>query len=84
MSSFGTIPLSQIWAMLDVCLPGHTRTERVHNWLIRSGDRAYPRLPRNAHQKRTNPDVQIGHVRHLVRFFEIEDCARLQLEQLRH
>lgn len=70
--------------MLDVCLPGYTRKEREHNWLVRYADRSYPRLPRNAHAKRADNDVQVGHVRQLVRFFEIEACARAQLEQLRH
>jgi hypothetical protein len=70
--------------MLDVCLPGYARKQREHNWLVTHGTRAYPRLPRNAHSKRADPDVQIGHVRHLVRFFQIQECAEAQLEQLRH
>ncbi len=82
MSSFGTIPLSQIWAMLDVCLPGHTRRERTHNWLVCSGNRSYPNLPRNTHDKHANPDIQVGHVRSLARFFNIEACAKSQLPQL--
>jgi len=69
--------------MLDVCLPGYRRKERTHNWCISAGDRSYPRIPRDTHNKRHNPDIQIGHVRSLVRFFDIRECAESQLPQLR-
>ncbi|MBI5486271.1 MAG: hypothetical protein HY905_02945 [Deltaproteobacteria bacterium] len=83
MPSSGTVALLAIWAMLDACAPGHTRRQRVHNWLIRWGDRAYPRLPVGEHGRRQNPEIEVGHVKQMVRLFGIEECAKRFLERLR-
>lgn len=82
MSSFGTIPLDEIWAMLNACAPGHKRKERQHNWLITYQGRSFPRLPRGPHGKRHNPPIEIGHVKTMVRHLGIEECAKQHLAQL--
>lgn len=82
MSSSGTVSLKDIWAMLDACAPGHKRKARKHNWLITYGALAYPSLPLGPHGKRTDPDIQLGHVRNMVRMLKIEDCAATKIEGL--
>lgn len=69
--------------MLDECAPGHTRKERTHNWLITYGAAEFPSLPKGPHGRRTNPGIQIGHVRQMVRQLNIQDCAKRKLETLR-
>jgi len=83
MSSFGTVPLNDIWAMLDHCAPGHTRKQRQHNWAITWKGKTYPRLPLGPHGKRQNPGIQVGHVKNMARFFGILECAKGQLPQLK-
>jgi len=70
--------------MLDACAPGYERRERVHNWLVTYGQLSFPRLPRDTHNKRRDPDIQIGHVRQMVKLFGILDCAKKYIEQLGH
>ena len=69
--------------MLDRCAPGRTRKEREHNWVVMYRGRTYPRLPRGEHGARKNPEIQVGHVKQMVRHFEIEACAKSQIELLR-
>lgn len=83
MASSGTIPLQDIWAMLDDCAPGHQRKEREHNWLVTYKGVPFPRLPRGPHGTRQNPGIQVGHVRQMVRLFGIQDCAGGHIEALR-
>ncbi len=83
MSSSGTVPLSAIWAMLALCAPGYTKQQKNHNWIIRYKDRTYPRLPLGPHGKRVNPDIQIGHVKTMVRHLGIEECAKQHIAALR-
>lgn len=83
MPSSGTIPLNDIWAMLDACAPGYTKRQRQHNWLVMYNGKTFPRLPLGPHGARANPSIQIGHVRQMVRTLGIEECAKQHLEQLR-
>jgi hypothetical protein len=69
--------------MLDECAPGHTKKGREHNWFITWNGRSHWRLPRGEHGARKNPDIEIGHVKNLVRQLQIpEDCVAKQLPQL--
>lgn len=81
MGSNGTIPLKDIWRMLDMCAPEHRKKKTDHCWRIWFGEHT-TKLPLGEHGKRENPPTQIGHVRHLVRLFEIDECARGCLPQL--
>jgi len=82
MSSFGTITLKKIWKMLKECAPGYTKEERDHNWLVRYDGKSFHNLPKGPH-KRAKAEIEIGHVRQLVRLFEIEDCASTEIPALR-
>lgn len=73
-----------VWAMLDHCAPGHIRTAKKHNWIVRFRGKTYSRFPLGEHGARKDPDIQIGHVRNLARHLGIVDCAREQIEQLRY
>jgi hypothetical protein len=82
LGSSGTVRLSDLWAMLDVCLPGYTKKATDHHWRVTCGTRTFPALPLGEHGKRQNPPIQVGHARKLVRFFDIMTCARQHLEIL--
>ncbi len=68
--------------MLDSCAAGYTRRQTNHHWVIRYQGKVYPGFPLGEHGKRTNVNIQIGHVRHVARLFEIDDCAKRHLPQL--
>ena len=71
--------------MLDACAPGWVGVETTHNLCVRYKGKEYPRLPLGDHGKRArgNIEIEIGHVKHMVRKFEITDCAAAELPQLR-
>jgi hypothetical protein len=79
MGGGGVVKLSLVWAMLDHCIgaTNYTRRESAHHWRVtRTSDgRLFPRLPLGPHGKRTDPEIEKGHVRKMARFFLIEDCA---------
>lgn len=78
------IQLRKIFAMLEVCAPGHERTETKHHWAIRYRGTAYRRLPKGQHsrQRSLRGDVNSFHVKAMCRRLGILDCARRELEQL--
>jgi hypothetical protein len=81
MTSFGQIKLATVWKMLKKCAPGHARIELGHHWRIDFGDRSYPAFPLGKRRSKT-PEVQLGHVRKMVRHLGIEECAKAVLRQL--
>lgn len=84
MSSFGQIPLKEIWAMLDSCAPGYTRKLREHNYVVRFQDRSFPSLPLGPHGKRENPPIQMGKVKQMVRQLGLDpECVKRHLPQLK-
>lgn len=84
MSSFGQVPIKDIWAMLDRCAPGHTRKLREHNYVVYFGKESFPNLPVGKHGKRENPSIQVGHVRQMVRQLNLEvECVKRLLPQLK-
>lgn len=83
MSSFGTVPLQTIWAMLKDCAEGHVRFETDHHWRIDFGGRTYPSLPKGQHGTR-RPEIEIGHVKAMVNHLMIAAaCANRHIPQLR-
>lgn len=68
--------------MLDKCAPGYSRQQCLHNWQVSFNGRTYYRLPLGRHGKRDNPEIEIGHVKNMIRHFEIGDCAKRELPQL--
>ena len=85
MASQGTVLSGQVWAMLDECAPGHTRTLTKHNVRIAFRGETYYRFPAGPHGKKRGGNkyrVEIGHVKNLVRLFQIRECARNHFEKL--
>jgi hypothetical protein len=83
MSSSGRVSLSEIWAMLDECLPGNVRRATKHHWRITRGKDIYPTFPLGEHGARKNPEIQVGHIRKMARYFGILECAKEKIELLR-
>ena len=55
MTSSGTVPLKDIWSMLDNCAQGYTAREGKHRWIIEYKDKSYLGLPFGPHGRRVNP-----------------------------
>lgn len=75
MSSFGQVPLKEVFAMLDECAPGHALTETDHHYCVRFGDKVFPTLPKGQHGK-SNPGIQRGVLKKMARHLGILECAR--------
>ena len=83
MVSGGQVTLKEIRQMLDDCAPGAVIVGKLHrNWVLFRG-RTFRGLPLGKHGARKNPEIEVGHVRRLARFFEILDCAQRMLPALR-
>lgn len=69
--------LKEIWAMLDMCALGHSVKEKTHHYAVTYQGKTYATLPKGAHGKKEGvADIQIGHIRKMVRHLEIDpDCA---------
>ena len=77
MSSFSTVRFKDIRRMLDQCAPGAGIAKKKHRHWVRYGGKTYRGLPLGRHGKRENPEIEIGHVRQLIRHLGInEECAR--------
>lgn len=75
------VKLKDIFSMLDECAPGHHRRENQEYWLVTYNKKSYRGLPRGPHGRRVNPDIETGHVRALVRHFDISrDCVSKHLD----
>ena len=82
MVSSGTIKWKSIKKMLKDCAPGHKIAEGDHYYRITYKDRTYRSFPKGTHGK-SNPEIERGHVRKLVRFLKIKyDCAKKALPAL--
>jgi hypothetical protein len=81
MSSSGRIKLSKIRKMLAKCAPGYTEERKTHHLaFLWEGVSAH--LPRGGHGE-TNPEIEVGHVKHLVRLLGIDpDCVGKNLKQM--
>jgi hypothetical protein len=83
LSSFGLVELSAVFAMLDDCAKGHTRSLGDHKWVIRYKGITFPSLPKGQHEKRDG-EIKFGYVRRLVRALKIElECASRHFPALR-
>jgi hypothetical protein len=82
MTSYGQVSLKEIAQMLDDCAPGAVIVPKPHhNWIAWNG-KTYRALPRGKHGARRNPEIEIGHVRKMARFFEILPCAQRNIPAL--
>ena len=59
----------------------HQRTASQEYWTVKFGGRSYRRIPLGQHGRKQNVSVKSGHIRSLVRFFEINtDCVEKYLD----
>lgn len=81
MVSTGQVPFKSIRKMLDECAPGHKIKVKKHKtWVYFGKKKAF--LPKGPHGAKRSYSLEIGHIRNMVRQFEIEKCAKEQLPQL--
>ena len=85
MSSFGMVPLKEIFSMLKKCAPGHTVEKHKHYFWVSYKGAVYRSLPTGKHGKRKGrADIEVGHVRKMIRHLEIDlKCAKKHLPILR-
>ena len=75
MASKGTVPLKRVFEMLDHCAKGYKPKEKPHYWCILYNGKIYPNFPKGPHGGK-NPDIEIGHIKKMIRFLGIPlDCA---------
>jgi len=75
MSSFGPVPLKELWAMLAACADGHAVTPTTHHYRVDYNGKSYYRVPKGAHGAR-NPEIEAFHVRKVIRHLGIDPkCA---------
>jgi hypothetical protein len=60
---------ADIQRMLTDCAPGHTIRMSDHFRRIKFRGSIYPSLPKSK-------KIEIGHVRKMVRYFKIQECAK--------
>ena len=68
--------------MLGKCAPGYTVEDKTHLQWIRYKENNV-KIQKGPHGSKKKYAIQIGTVRHLVRKFEIAECAKKHLTQLR-
>lgn len=83
MSSFGRVPLNDVWAMLKVCAKGFKPIEKTHHWCVYYKDKTYPSLPKGEHGARKNPEIEVGHIKRMCRLFGVLGCAQGEIEALK-
>jgi len=65
--------------MLDDCTPGAVIESKPHkNWVL-WGDKIWWNLPLGKHGNRQNPEIEVGHVKRMMRHFGVLDCAKKHL-----
>lgn len=74
MSPLRLLTLKVIWEALDHCAPGYEARKSLHHWRVTYQGRTFPTLPLGKHGRRENPEIEVGHVRKMARFLDIEEC----------
>lgn len=83
MATKGTVRLNKIWEMLDECAPGYTSQTKEHYIWVTFNENTFRSLPKGRHGAK-NPEIQVGHIRAMIRFLGIDmECAQGELEVLR-
>lgn len=83
MTTRGLIAWKKISKMLKRCLGEWWYEDKTHKrWVYAEGRESSFKLPLGPHGSK-NPEIEIGHVRGMVRHFDIQECAEGELEQLR-
>ena len=78
MGSRGQVPVKSLYAMLEQCAPGFKTIPKDHStWVLYKGKTYFRGIPKYS-------EISIGHIRHMIRFLEIDmDCARKHLPVLK-
>ncbi len=69
--------------MLDKCAPDWRYEDKQHKRWIYYGDHEPFKFPMGPHGKQHRYDIEMGHVKSLVKHLGIQDCAKRELQQLR-
>lgn len=78
----GTVDLADVFAMLDACAEGHSRSVGDHYWRVTYAGLVYPTLPTGAKSDKRKM-ISALHVAKMVRALRVPaDCARKHLAQL--
>ena len=72
------VSLTDVWAMLEYCAPGHNKVRCLHHWRITYAGNTYPTLPTGT--KLSKGFVEAGHVRKMARRLGILECAKERLD----
>lgn len=72
MSSFGQVPIKDVWQMLEGCAPGHSVQEFTHSYCVRFNGLTYPTLPKKR-------QIDNGHIKKMARHLGILECAKKTL-----
>ena len=85
MSSFGVLSIGVVFEMLERCAPGFQAKMREHNYCLHWNDKTFPSLPLGDHGAKRSTgraEIKIGHVRKLIRIFDIKACAESVIPSL--
>ena len=84
MPGHGRIQVRKIFEMLDECAAGYTVIETRHHWRIHYRKQT-SWLPKGEHSRQgtLRSEIDIGKVKSIGRRFDILDCAKRTLAQLR-
>lgn len=61
--------------MLSHCAPGYEKKGQTHSWCVMYNGITFPTLPLGKHGRRENPEIEIFHVKKMIRDLEIMSCA---------
>jgi hypothetical protein len=64
-----SVSYSDVERMLKDCAPGFTVRMATHSRVVSFGNLVFRDLPKF-------PEIEIGHIRKMVRHFGIKDCAK--------
>jgi hypothetical protein len=75
MVSSGQISSRKILDILERCAPSHATKDTTHKRFVYF-DGKVAVLPLGPHGRRKKYDLELGHVKKLIRLFDIGDCVR--------
>ncbi len=80
MASRGLVRIKAIREMLGACAEGFDWKEKPHHHWVAYRGKTYRALPKGGHGRGEEGEIQIGHLKKMIRFLGIEeDCAKRYL-----
>jgi hypothetical protein len=78
----GPVSLKAVLAMLVECAEGHAIKRKLHHYWVSFHGHTYRGLPLGEHGAK-RPEIELGHIRHMVRLLGIEPaCASRHFQEL--